>query len=116
MGPELALYELLVPCQWNNGTPIRTRHHKEWDRKVRKVSGGMTIFSPVMGQWVTDDDTLFEDRMIPVRIYCTQREMEKIVNITIQHYEQLAVMYYTISPACTVAAATEEQVNNFVHP
>ena len=116
MSPDLALYEILVPCQWNNNAPVRTRHHREWDRKVREISGGITIFAPVKGQWLSTDEVLFEDRMIPVRVYCTPKEMENIVKLTIKHYEQLAVMYYVVSSACTIAKATTEQVDKFVHP
>lgn len=113
---SMVLYEILVPCQWNNGAPVRTRHHREWDKKVRAHSNGITIFNPVKGQWLSADDVLFEDRMIPVRIFCTQDSMAKIVDTTIKHYEQLAVMFYVVSTACTVIDATEEQVNKFTHP
>lgn len=55
MMSEINLYEILVPCQWNDGTPIRTKHHKAWDEKARAVSGGLTVYSPVKGQWVNGD-------------------------------------------------------------
>ena len=38
------LWEILVPTiHSSNGKPIRTRFHKVWDKKVREISGGLTI-------------------------------------------------------------------------
>ena len=109
-----SLYEILVPCNWNDGTPIRTRHHREWDKRVRKISGGLTILKPGKGQWV-HDGKFYADRVIPVRVYCMCEEMQDIVQITIQHYEQEAVMYYPIANWALITHATEEQKDKFLH-
>ena len=92
----MKLYEILVPCQTNTGKPIRTRQHKEWDSRVRRITAGLTILSPSKGQWI-HEGKLFAERMIPVRIMCTDKEMDKIVDMTAKFYGQLAVMYYVIS-------------------
>lgn len=93
----MKLFEILVPCQYNTGKPVRTRHHKEWDKAVRKISGGLTILKPAKGQWLSKDGTLFDERMIPVRIVCTDKQMARIMKFTICHYRQLAVLAYEIS-------------------
>ena len=108
------LYEILVPCQWNDGEPVRTKHHREWDRRVRKIAGGLTILRPCKGQWVHEDN-LYEDRVIPVRIFCTQDQIEQIGRITIEHYEQEAVMFYQLSNWCMIAYASPEQRKKFTH-
>lgn len=90
------LWEILVPCQWNNGKPVRTRHHKEWDKQVRKISDGLTILSPAKGQWVYNG-ILYEERVIPVRIVCSKEDINKIMDITAKHYRQIAVIAYIIS-------------------
>ena len=110
---DRALFEILVPCQWNDGRPVRTRHHREWDRRVRKISGGLTILRPGKGQWVHEDE-LYEDRVIPVRVFCTQEQIREIANITIVHYEQEAVMYYQLSDWCLIQHASPEQREKFV--
>lgn len=107
------LFEILVPCNWNDGRPVRTRHHKEWDKRVRKIAGGLTILRPGKGMWVHENE-LYIDRMIPVRIFCTQEDMQRIANITIQHYEQEAVMYYPIADWALIQHATPEQRDKFV--
>ena len=107
------LYEILVPCRWNDGCPIRTRHHREWDRKVREVSKGLTILKPGKGIW-TNEGAVYEERIIPVRVSCTEEEMEQIADITIAHYEQIAVMFYIVSTNCVTKYATDTQVNKFV--
>ena len=112
---EKQLYEILVPCNWNDGAPVRTRHHKEWDKRVQKISEGMTILKPGKGQWVHKGE-IFTDRVIPVRVHATQRQMERIANITIQHYEQEAVMYYPIAPWAMIHNASDTQRATFVRP
>lgn len=93
----MKMWEILVPCQWNTGKPVRTRHHKEWDKRVRKITGGMTIMKPAKGQWVSPSNELYEERMIPVRVSCTDTQINKIMDITAQHYKQLAVLAYEVS-------------------
>ncbi len=91
------LYEILVPTKSNKGKPFRTRYHRVWDKKVRTISGGLTIIPPIKGEWVADCGTLFRERMIPVRIACTQEQIEEIADMTAKYYDQQAIMYYLIS-------------------
>jgi hypothetical protein len=97
MANEKQLWEILVPCMMNN-KPVRTRHHKEWDKYVRKISGGLTILTPGKGQWIDPGNlNLWEERMIPCRIYCTEAQIDMVINFTLKHYNQLAVMAYLVS-------------------
>lgn len=91
------LWEILVPTIRNDGRPFRVRYHRVWDAKVRAMSGGLTIMPVAKGQWVSPDGALFMERMIPVRIIATREQIEKIVNMTIKYYDQLAVLAYKIS-------------------
>lgn len=92
-----SLWEILVPTVSNAGKPFRTRHHQEWDKRVRKITGGLTVLTPVKGQWVAPCGTLFAERMIPVRIVCTRSQIEKIIELVFKHYDQLAVLAYRLS-------------------
>ena len=93
----IQMWEILVPTVYRvSGKPIHTRYHRVWDEKVRKISGGLTVMHPVKGQWVHEDQ-LHSERMIPVRILATKEQMEEIVTMTIQYYDQLAVLAYRIS-------------------
>lgn len=93
----MELWEIFVPTKRNDGRPFRTRHHQEWDRQVRRISGGLTIFKPAKGQWLNPMGTLFEDRVIPVRIACSRQQLDRIIDITLKHYDQEAVMAFQIS-------------------
>lgn len=93
----MKLYEILVPTNRNDGRPISARFHRIWDKKVMEISGGVTILSPAKGKWSSPDDELFDERMIPVRIACDENDIEKIIDFTMDYYEQLAVMAYVIS-------------------
>lgn len=91
------LWEILVPCQYNTGKPVRTKHHKEWDKVVRSITGGLTVMSPVKGQWICSQGNLFSERMIPVRVACSEEKIKKIIDFSLTHYRQLAIMAYRIS-------------------
>lgn len=94
---SLQLWEILVPTIRNDGRPISARFHRVWDAKVREISGGLTIFKPAKGQWVSPEGQLFHERMIPVRIACTEEEILRIIYMTCVYYEQEAVMATLIS-------------------
>lgn len=97
MKEQINLYEILVPTQFeDNKKPVRTKHHKKWDEFVRKISGGLTILKPAKGQWIFNNE-LYEDRVIPVRIACTELQIKEIAYFTKKHYRQISIMYYKIS-------------------
>lgn len=92
------LWQIMVPCNYNDGRPVKTRHHREWDRQVRKITNGLTILPPSKGQWIDESDgKLYVDRMIPVNLIATEEDMETVAKITMRHYDQLAVMFFKLS-------------------
>jgi hypothetical protein len=94
------LYEIIVPTIYGDTLkPISTKHHKNWDTEVRKITGGLTIYQPAKGQWVHESD-LCEERVIPVRIACAPRDIDRIIAFTLKHYRQKAVFYYLVSQHC----------------
>lgn len=94
---EIYMWETLVPTVRNEGRPYRTRYHRVWDKRVREISGGLTITPPVKGTWLSDSGDLYMERMIPVRIACTSHEIEAIAEFTKSYYNQLKVLYYCVS-------------------
>lgn len=96
----MKLWEILVPTMIDRGKglrPVKTRCHREWDERVRRITGGLTVLAPVKGQWVNFDNELFKERMIPVRIGCSSFDINKIVQMTMDFYCQEAILYYKIS-------------------
>lgn len=104
------LYEILVPTVRPNGRPIRTKCHRQWDEQVRRITSGLTILNPTKGQWISPSGELFIERMIPVRIMCTQKQIEQIALMTIKFYEQQAVMYYRVSDEVKIVYAPEKKI------
>jgi hypothetical protein len=91
------LFEILIPTIYGDTMrPIRTKHHLEYDKRIQKISGGLTILSPAKGKWVYKGEE-YPEKVIPVRIMCNDSDMNKIVKITLEHYRQKAVMYYVLS-------------------
>lgn len=92
------MWEILVPTVRNNGKPYRTRYHRVWDAKVRAIAGGLTILTPAKGQWIsTETDTLYIERMIPVRIACTREEILKIAEFSKKYYDQERMLVFKIT-------------------
>lgn len=92
------VWEILVPRLRNDGIAFSVLHHQEWDKKVREIAGGLTIFTPTKkGEWISSDGRVFSESMIPVRICCGYNKMEQIMDLTAKHYSQLAVMMYLVS-------------------
>jgi hypothetical protein len=101
----MKLYEILVPTIYGDTMkPISTKHHRNWDAWVMKLSNGLTLLSPAKGRWRYQGD-LYTERIIPVRIMCSEKQMQKIVEFTLKHYRQKAVMFYTISDNCSIIYA-----------
>jgi hypothetical protein len=100
-----ALWEILVPTEMDRGTgivPIKKRFHRIWDEKVRSIAGGMTILTPAKGQWISPKGELFAERMIPVRVMCSAVDIVEIAKMTMDYYNQEAVMYYRVSDDVTI--------------
>lgn len=97
MKTDTSMWEILVPTVRNDGRPIRLRFHRVWDRRVRDITGGLTVLSPVKGTWVSDDEDLYAERMIPVRIACSDEEILEIAKFSKSYYEQIKILVYKIS-------------------
>ena len=91
------LWEILVPASDNKTQEFTYKHHKEWDTYVKKITGGVTIMKTAKGQWVSPNGKVYDDKIIPCRIVCTEKQMNEIVNFTLDHYKQEAVMAFRIS-------------------
>lgn len=93
----IEMWEILVPTMRNNGKPIKTRFHRVWDKQVREITGGLTILPVNKGQWISPSGELFVERMIPVRIACNTEQIIEIIDMTLNYYEQEAIMAYQVS-------------------
>jgi hypothetical protein len=91
------LYEILVPTIYGDTLkPIRTKHHKEWDKQILKITGGLTILAAGKGKWV-HEGVEYPEKVLPVRILCTKEQILDIIELTIKHYRQKAVLAYKVS-------------------
>jgi len=92
----MELWEILVPAS-KSKKKFTYEHHKAWDDFVKSISGGLTVLKTGKGQWISPEGILHIDRVIPCRIICSRQQIERIVNFTLAHYEQEAVLAYKIS-------------------
>lgn len=91
------LWEILVPASNNKDQKFSYEHHKQWDAFVKELTGGVTITKTAKGEWVSPTGKLYKDRIIPCRIVCTEEQISEIIDFTIDHYNQEAVLAYRIS-------------------
>ena len=92
----MPLYEVLVPVKMDK-KKVRKKYHRKWDAKVREIAGGLTIMKSVKGEWVSTNGKCIKEKMIQVRIACDETFISEIVNLTIKHYEQEAVMWHKVT-------------------
>lgn len=94
---ERQLWQILVPYQTNDGKKVDLEHHRQWDARVRAIAGGLTILSPMQGQWLFDEK-LYEEKIVPVLVVATRSEVEKIVDMTLEHYaDQECILAFRLS-------------------
>ena len=77
------LWEILVPRKFNDGGEVPLAHHQDWDDRVRKIAGGLTILKSAKGIWESPTGTIFKEQMIPVRIACSMEQIHQIIDLTI---------------------------------
>ncbi len=91
------LWEILVPKLSNDGEEFSIEFHRRWDEKIRKISGGLTVLKPAKGHWVKPNEELMIEDMIPVKIYCTEKEIDEIIKYTLDYYSQDSIFAYKVS-------------------
>lgn len=92
-----SVWEILVPA-FDGKKEIPVERHRKWDTEVHKIAGGLTILKQTKGYWTSKTGKSFSDRMIPVRIICTKRQINKIMDITAYYYpNEEEILAYKIS-------------------
>lgn len=94
---NLKLWEILIPKFSNQGLEYSLKYHQEWDKKVRQMAGGLTIMKTAKGHWINPSGNLFVEEMIPVRVSCAEQDIDSVIQKTINHYDQEAILAYELS-------------------
>lgn len=97
-------WEILVPGEFT------IDKHRKWDEEVCKIAGGLTVLSKYVskGRWVNHFEgfagsDIMKESMIPVRVACTMEQLTRILEFTLAHYNQEAIMVYKISDKVLLA-------------
>lgn len=96
------LWEILVPTVRKDGRPFHLRYHRLWDEQVRSLAGGLTIMPVAKGVWTDPEANIIQERVIPVRIACSEFQIKQIMGFTMAHYDQDAVFAYKVSSTCLI--------------
>jgi hypothetical protein len=108
------MWEILVPASNNRDQEFSYEHHKKWDAFVKEITGGVTIMKTAKGEWVNPNGKIYVDKMIPCRIICNEKQIKEIIDFTLIHYNQEAVLAFKISTNVILKYKTElTQTNKF---
>ncbi len=104
--PErIDMWEIYVPKYNAQGS---VNNHTKWDQYVCNLAGGLTVLGSQVGKYQSADENtvaaahadgfkqIIRERMIPVRIACTESNIKKIADFTCEFYFQEAVLYYKV--------------------
>ena len=105
-----SMWEILVPASGDKDKEFTYEHHKAWDEFVKNLTGGVTVMKTAKGQWVNPIGKLYLDRMIPCRIICTKEQIIEIIDFTIKHYNQEAVLAFKISDTVILRHKNEAEI------
>jgi hypothetical protein len=106
---EVLLWQILVPAFWRDGEEVDVSTHRVWDRKVRNITGGLTINRAAKGHWVSPDGSVIVEKVIPVMFAATDMQKEIIQAMTCVFYDQEAIMCYKIGTDVKVMSRDEAQ-------
>jgi hypothetical protein len=104
---DISMWQILVPAFWRDGEEIDVSTHRTWDRKVRTITGGLTINRSAKGHWVSPDGDVVVEKVIPVNFSATEEQKNKIMAMTCLFYDQDAVMCYKIGTDVIVMSREE---------
>jgi hypothetical protein len=94
---NIPVWVIYVPTHSNKKRKYSIAYHQRWDAKVREITGGLTIGKSVKGHWISPDGETFVENMIPVQICCDTEQIVTISDMTAQHYNQKAVMFFMLT-------------------
>lgn len=91
------MWELLVPVQLNDGTPVS--NHDTMFAWIRGLCGGLTVCPQVQGHWEGPDKRLYVEPMVPVRFYAEPATMRRVADVVRQSYKQECVCVVCLGEA-----------------
>jgi hypothetical protein len=104
---DVSLWQILVPAFWQDGDEVDVSTHRVWDRKVRNITGGLTINRAAKGHWVSPDGSVIVEKVIPVNFSATEDQKNRIMAMTCLFYDQDAVMCYKIGTDVVIMSREE---------
>lgn len=94
------VWEIMVPTHYQDGTYITLDTHQVWDQNICNIAGGLTLQPTVNGRWVPTIGAgrdLVAESVIPVRIACTDEQIDSVLAFTCSYYDQEEVMAWVVS-------------------
>lgn len=107
MDTRKKLYEIQIPVAPNlpevficdkNGN-FNQEYHDRFLAKVLTVANGYTALPIVEGAWINGSGKTFIEKMIPVRIFCTDENITEIASFAKRHYDQEAIFVVELGTA-----------------
>lgn len=98
--PRRCLWEIFIPKNNNKNTIFQVSHHREWNKKITNETDVILLSSSTTPTKTLDPplgQSFFSEEMILIRVCCTKEEFDKILNITIEHYDRKEIIAFKLS-------------------
>jgi hypothetical protein len=73
-------------------------YHEDFFDLILSFSDGYSVLPEIVGVW-SDGITLYKEKMIPVRIFCTAERIKSLAEFAKEHYEQESIFVAEIGTA-----------------
>ena len=103
----LPVWKVYVPSTDGYRNEWDIEKHKEWDKEVCRITGGLTLLKVEEGRWVDPNGKMLPEPMLPVMIACTRKQLFEILKFTKKHYNQKAVIAMKISDEAWILSGDE---------
>lgn len=92
---------ILKTCENNfdRGWIFTTKHHRIFYKFILNLSKGYSVLNELEGVWQNEKGTIYQEKMIPVRIACTDEQIKEIAEFAKAHYEQEAIFVLELGTA-----------------
>jgi hypothetical protein len=106
-----SLWNILIPCADNSGRKFPLFVRRMWNEQVRRMTDGMSIMQAITGEWRNPENgRIVREKMIPVSLLMTQREIAELAQFTRTLFKQNCVMYYRVSSEVFMAGEEKATV------
>lgn len=87
-------YSVIVPTNYNDGTPIPEELIQDFELEVMILTGGITRESTTEGKWLGPDRKIYIDKGIKYAIAVNEEKLQELQNLVRKHMKIFGQLAY----------------------